>query len=289
MLKKFSFVIYKFILIFDKILFFFTKKTFVIFLKDFFQENSYKSIKILNEELTFFVPNRLIDWRVDTFFDKEPETLEWIDSFEKDRNIIFWDIGANIGLYSLYNAIKNKNSKTISFEPSSSNLRTLSRNISLNNLQNKIQIFPMPLSNIKNKFMMMKEGRFIEGGAINTFGEDYNFEGKKFQSNMNYQTIGTSINFLIDSKILETPDYIKIDVDGIEHLILEGGDRYLIDNKIKSILIEINENFKDQYDYILNFMKKNNFKLLGKKQNKEFLNYSEKNPFKNIFNYIFVR
>jgi hypothetical protein len=106
---------------------------------------------------------------------------------------------------------------------------------------------------------------------------------------MNYQTIGTSINFLIDSKILETPDYIKIDVDGIEHLILEGGDRYLIDNKIKSILIEINENFKDQYDYILNFMKKNNFKLLGKKQNKEFLNYSEKNPFKNIFNYIFVR
>ena len=29
------------------------------------------------------------------------------------------------------------------------------------------------------------------------------------------------------NKILEISDYIKIDIDGIEHLILEGGDRYL--------------------------------------------------------------
>ena len=28
-------------------------------------------------------------------------------------------------------------------------------------------------------------------------------------------------------KILDIPDYIKIDVDGIEHLILEGGNKYL--------------------------------------------------------------
>ena len=41
---------------------------------------------------------------------------------------------------SIYNAVKNNNSKTIAFEPSTSNLRVLSRNISLNNLQNKIQI-----------------------------------------------------------------------------------------------------------------------------------------------------
>ena len=35
---------------------------------------------------------------------------------------------------------------------------------------------------------------------------------------MSYQTLGTSINYLIDNKILEVPNYIKIDVDGIEHL-----------------------------------------------------------------------
>ena len=36
-------------------------------------------------------------------------------------------------------------------------------------------------------------------------------------------------------------------------------------------------------------MKKNNFKLHEKKQNKNFLKYDEESPFKNIFNYIFVR
>ena len=51
---------------------------------------------------------------------------------------------------------------------------------------------------------------------------------------MKYQILGTTINNLIDNKILEIPDYIKIDVDGIEHLILEGGSKYLKNNKLKS-------------------------------------------------------
>ena len=47
------------------------------------------------------------------------------------------------------------------------------------------------------------------------------------------------------------PDYIKIDVDGIEHLILEGGKETLKNKKIKSILIEINENFEDQKNRLI--------------------------------------
>ena len=34
---------------------------------------------------------------------------------------------------------------------------------------------------------------------------------------------GTSIDHLIKEQILDIPDFIKIDVDGIEHLILDGG------------------------------------------------------------------
>ena len=58
---------------------------------------------------------------------------------------------------------------------------------------------------------------------------------------MKYSLFGTTINYLIKNSILQTPDYIKIDVDGIEHLILEGGSQYLEDKKIKSLLIEVNE------------------------------------------------
>ena len=186
----------------------------------------YKKIKILKKSIKFFIPNKVTKWRVDTFFTKEPETLEWIDSFKEKNNFIFWDIGSNVGLYSIYNALKNKNSTTIAFEPSTSNLRVLTRNIYINNLEEKIKLFPMPLSNKRNSFLMMNEKDFVEGGALNSFGEKFNFEGKRFHENMKYQTFGTTIDFLIDNKILKIPDYIKIDVDGIEHLILKGGKKY---------------------------------------------------------------
>ena len=104
-------------------------------------------------------------------------------------------------------------------------------------------------------------------GSLNSFGEKFDFEGKDFKINMKYQILGTTINNLIENKILEIPDYIKIDVDGIEHLILEGGDRYLKNKKLKSLSIEINENFKEQYDNVLKIMYKNNFKILHKKNN----------------------
>ena len=107
----------------------------------------------------------------------------------------------------------------------------------------------------------MNEHDFVEGGALNSFGEKYNFEGKIFESKMRYQIFGTTINYLLDNKILEVPDYIKIDVDGIEHLILQGGDKYLKNKKIKSLSIEINENFKEQYDEVLKIMNENNFHI----------------------------
>ena len=69
---------------------------------------------------------------------------------------------------------------------------------------------------------MMKESQFEEGGALHVFGENFDFEGNKFIEKNSYKIYGTSINYLLDNKILEAPDYIKIDVDGIEHLILLG-------------------------------------------------------------------
>ena len=77
---------------------------------------------------------------METFFTKEPETLKWIDSFNDNKKIIFWDIGANIGLYSIYAALKHSDIEIISFEPSTSNLRILSRNISINKLEEKMKI-----------------------------------------------------------------------------------------------------------------------------------------------------
>ena len=139
MVKKLSYILFRSLFFLDQIIKTLTKKSLLIWFNDFLQERSYKNIIILDKKISFFVPNQMINWRVDTFFTKEPETLEWIDSFEKKKNLIFWDIGANIGLYSIYNSIKNTNSTTIAFEPSSSNLRVLTRNISINNFEKNIK------------------------------------------------------------------------------------------------------------------------------------------------------
>ncbi len=287
MVKKLSYICFSLLVFLDKIFNIITKRSILIWFNDFIQERSYKSIKILGKEIKFFVPNQLLEWRVDTYFSKEPETLEWIDSFQEKDNLIFWDIGANIGLYSIYNSLKHPKSTTIAFEPSSSNLRVLTRNISINNLEKNIKVVSIPLTNKENIFQEMKEGQFIEGGALNSFGEKFDFEGKEFKPNMKYNLLGTTINYFLENSILDIPDYIKIDVDGIEHLILEGGDKFLNDKKVKSLSIEINENFKEQYDKVLNLMNKYEFKLLHKKHNDDML--SEQSRFKNTYNYIFKK
>lgn len=287
--KKLSLFCFKILSFLDKIFNIITKRSILVWFKEFIQNESYKKIQILNQKINFFIPNQLVEWRVDTFHTKEPETLEWIDTFDKSGDFIFWDIGANIGLYSIYNSLKHKKSQTISFEPSTSNLRVLSRNISINNLFDRIKIFTAPLTKGENKFLIMKEGEFQEGGALNSFGENFDFEGKKFSSKMNYQIYGTNINYLIGNKILDIPDYIKIDVDGIEHLILEGGNKYLSNKKIKSLSIEINENFTEQHEKVIEIMKKNDFKILHKKHNEDLFKNDPYNKFIRTFNYIFIR
>ncbi len=42
-----------------------------------------------------------MDTRVNNIFTDEPETINWINNFDENNKINFWDIGANIGLYSI--------------------------------------------------------------------------------------------------------------------------------------------------------------------------------------------
>ena len=188
-----------------------------------------------------------------------------MDSFKPNNseNIVFWDIGANIGLYSIYAAVKFKNTEIISFEPSTSNTRTLSRNISINNFKSKISIFPLALSDKENIISYFNETTFSEGGSISNFNSNIDYRGEIVKENQiknKYNLFGTSIDNLILNKILKVPNYIKIDVDGIEHLILKGAENLLKDKNLRELLIEMNPTYEKQYELISKIMEKNNFK-----------------------------
>ena len=185
----------------------------------------------------FHTPNWLTEYRARTLFSKEPETISWIDSFP--LNSVLYDIGANVGLYSVY-AAKSRNSRVLAFEPSFLNLELLFRNIQTNNLQDKITIFPLSLSN-SNKIenFYMQDGDNIWGGAHNSSGSNITYDGKFMENFVTSSQITISLDLLVEVFQLPTPNYIKIDVDGIEKIILQGALKSL--SKATGILIEVDE------------------------------------------------
>ena len=285
-MRKISFFIYKIIKFIDLIFIKFLNRSFLLWFADFINEDQYSSVNICEKKTYFFTPNQTIKWRVDTLFTKEPETIEWINSFDKKKKIIFWDIGSNIGLYSIYAAQTYNDIDIVSFEPSTSNLRILSRNISVNNLVEKIKINQIPLGEKQNTNLIMHESEFIEGWSMNTFGDPIDHQGKKFKSKQSYSIFGNNINFYIENKVLDFPNYIKIDVDGLEHKILKGGDKCLENEKLESISIELNENYIEQFEEVTRIMKEHNFLIKQKKHAKMF---DKSELFSNTYNYIFER
>ena len=289
MIKYFSKIIYFFLSIINFFFEKFFKRNILGWIKFFIEQNSYREVKLKSgKKLTLFSPNFLIDILIRDFFKKEPETLDWIDNFKKEKKIIFWDIGSNIGLYSIYAASNYENIEVISFEPSTSNLRILSRNISINNLEKKIKIFQLPLGLEKNKFLEFNERKFNEGESHNSLDKNIDFEGNKINPTNKYQIFSTNIDKIIEDEILDVPDYIKIDVDGIEHLILKGGLKLLKNYKVLEMQIEINENYPDQYNSVIKVMDNCSFKFKEKKRNNSSGYYDDK-KFSKIYNYYFTR
>ncbi len=190
--------------------------------------------------LRFSVPNKLNNYRVKTFATKEPDTLEWVENIVPGS--ILWDIGANIGLYSIYGAIAQK-CRVIAFEPSVFNLELLARNIALNNLQDRVCIFPLPLSD-RLGASLFKMSNTEWGGALSTFGQSFDQDGELLRQIFEYQTYGLTMENAVALLKIPQPDYLKIDVDGIEHLILRSGISIL--EKVDSVLIELNDGFTDQ-------------------------------------------
>ena len=45
----------------------------------------------------FYTPNEMALWRAESLYTKEPVTINWIKRFKKNK--IFYEIGANVGMY----------------------------------------------------------------------------------------------------------------------------------------------------------------------------------------------
>lgn len=241
-----------------------------------------KLITHKNVNLMLSTPNALNQYRADTFSSKEPETLEWIDRMPKGS--VLWDIGANVGLYSCY-AAKKCGARVFSFEPSIFNLELLGRNIFLNDLTDLVTIIPMPLAEVLGVSKLnMTTTQW--GGALSTFGQAYGHDGLKMEKVFEFSTVGLSMSEAAKTLQIPLPNFVKMDVDGIEHLILKGGLDVL--SKVDSVLIEINDNFTEQAKDANTYLTEAGL-ILKEKRHAEYFDSDAFGSGQHTFNQIWIR
>jgi FkbM family methyltransferase len=179
--------------------------------------------------------NRLCAWRVLSYFDKEPETIQWIEGMGEGD--VLFDIGANIGLYTVWAAV-TRPVTVYAFEPEANNFAILNENLRANGLTNRVQAFCAGISDISGLGPME-----IHDGAAGQSGHQVQVvRGPKFKSSKNKHVQGimtVTLDHLVYTAALPCPTHIKIDVDGIEHAVIHGARRLIADPCLKSVMIEL--------------------------------------------------
>ena len=216
--------------------------------------------------------------RANTFEKKEPETINWIESFEQGDK--FLDIGSNIGIYSLFAA--SRNHQTIAIEPDALNYALLNLNIRNNNLSNLITAYCIAIHN-ETKFAKFNISSYAWGGALNSFDNNLDFTGAEFKPVHNQGLFGMTLDEFLNS-INFIPSHIKIDVDGNENFILEGSKKTLKSANLKSLLVELDETRSD-YKKLLEVISSSGL-ILKEKLNSDIFKGTR---FSNTYNHIFKR
>ncbi len=217
---------------------------------------------IKRNNIKFFCDSPLLKWRANTLLTKEPETILWINNYASNSSV-FYDLGSNIGVYSLYAASVNPNLNIFSFEPYIKNYSMLVKNIQINNYNN-IHAFNIAISD-RNQLQTFMIGDERVGGS-----NFFNIKLKK--KNLRVQkTISFSLNFLIKKCGFPTPNFLKIDIDKNERQVIKGMSHLLQNASLKSILIELNSS--SDIKFTKKFLKKFNFFPDDKYNN--YLNHSD--------------
>jgi FkbM family methyltransferase len=227
--------------------------------------------------IAFYCLGDLALWRARTLLKKEPETIEWIDDFQDGD--VFWDVGANIGVYTLYAAITRK-VEVLAFEPSASNYLLLNRNVEINRLSDRVRAYCMAFAGeTRLDALNMQSTQF--GGAMSSFAEKRDHMGEEFIPTFRQGAIGFAIDDFIASFNPPFPNHLKIDVDGIEDRIVAGARKTLSDPRLRSISIELEANRIEYTLGVLARLEAAGYELVSKRHAEMF----EGGPFADVYNY----
>lgn len=210
-------------------------------LEEYERLNPRTEVQHAGVKMVFATPSTFTHWRVESIYDKEPWTLEWIAEFEPGER--FLDIGANVGMYTIWAAMTRR-VHVYAFEPEAQNYALLNRNIMLNNLCDSVDAYCMGLSDAPGLSKLHMADLRI-GGSNHALGEALDFKHEPLKTAFRQGSIAETLDRLVSNGQVPVPNHIKIDVDGFEPKIIHGARDTLSDRAVRSLLIETNQNLDD--------------------------------------------
>jgi len=171
---------------------------------------------------------------------KEPETVAWIER-EASGGGVLYDIGANIGAYSLVAAANGL--RVVAVEPAFQNFYQLNRNVTLNGMDDRISCFPVALSS-ETKIADFTYLDLTTGTSRAYYNERGEFHIRE-KAQASKATMIYAFDELIETFGLPAPALLKVDVDGAELDFVRGAGRTLARPELRGVLIEVDIEMPD--------------------------------------------
>ena len=169
--------------------------------------------------------------------DFETDTREWLDNISVDGATMLWDIGAHIGTYSLYAALR-RNMQVLAFEPQAASYALLNETIERAGMDSRIVAYQIAFDS-NTKLGRLNQADTGAGTAMHGF----NTETDQFESPISTKFRQGAIGFSVDDFVRQfsppLPTHVKIDVDGLEPGILRGGAKTFSAPSVRSIIVEL--------------------------------------------------
>ncbi|GMV21714.1 MAG: hypothetical protein AMXMBFR57_16630 [Acidimicrobiia bacterium] len=169
--------------------------------------------------------------------EREPGTVRWIEEHFAAGDV-FYDIGANVGAYSLVAAVLHSGKvRVCAFEPSAFNFAQLVRNLALNHCGDTVIPLPVALAD-RTQPLVFNYRNVTSGAALHSLGDPVDEQQDVFVPALRQHVLAYSLDSIIPHYRLPAPTHIKIDVDGAEERVLAGASQVLASPTLKTVLIE---------------------------------------------------
>lgn len=155
----------------------------------------------------------------------EERELDWILA-RTPRDAVAWDVGANIGLYTVLLARAAADGHVVAFEPMPSTLARLRAKLARNNVRN-VTIEPVALSNTDGIATMRVLPHAAGGNSLDDTGTSTGPRVPIITADEFYASSGTA------------PHVVKVDIEGHEPQFVAGA-REVISQGRPTLLLEVN-------------------------------------------------